>query len=768
MKLPHIPFTVLDTETTGFLPRVNRIIEFASARMEKGKVVDEYEQLVAPDCDIPFVVQVLTHIRPQMLEGKPTLKDITQELLKRIGSDTLIVGQNTSFDLKMLKGEGIDLTERAWVDTSMLASLVFPELASYSLGYVSAMLGLRHDPVHRALGDVHATLELFSRCWERLLELPEDMLEEAKDVMSRSSPGYQRLFEALPDPTKKQRPKWLVSPAPTREQGTGNRKQVALEKPDVGKVDLLEEPLDPTFLSDVIVAAVEDRTTIHWIAVKNLEATVRRMTPPEGIRVLYPPFLLVDPDAASTLHSQKEFTADEATLALKLSWYRAQTRADLPIHGEERAVWDGKLAATEKSDVYTAQFRGLPGVVLLDQRQLLEFLSDPEHGAHSALKGNVPRGSSSGALQGTHIIIDDASLLEDTATNAYGWPCSLDALRAASEGNTDLTKFTDLVQLWVEKMRAFQDTHMLTREDLGAKESKGLRERMSDLLESPLPSNVQRMFENLQRILDPENLPGRLTWVETRTDGTQFIESVPERISEILRDTLYTQYPTTLLIPPGSAETLTEILPRGVQTALRTTNYTLRTLPIAFSIDTTLDSLLEHPPQGKTVVLFSSRRPIEDAFVRHTEKLEKEGVTLICQNLSGGRDRMQAEFVAAKAPAVWLLTPWTYEGVELPEETCDHLVIANLPFDHPDDIVRKARAAHYRSGFGEYAFPRVIHRLFRILRTYCRHSARHGDVLFLDPRLQTKDYGKEIWRYLEQFQTGADVPVHRNGQLTMF
>jgi DNA polymerase III alpha subunit (gram-positive type) len=200
VRLPPLSFTVLDTETTGFIPKTNRVIEFASVHIENGNIVDRYEQLIAiPGNDVPPTVQVLTRIRPKDLEGQPTMEGVREEMLKHIGKDVLIIGQNVSFDLRMLRGEGIDLTEHPWIDTSMLASLVFPELASYSLGYVSTVLQLNHEPVHRAMGDVTATLELLGKCWERILELPEEMLEQLRNAFARSSPGYRLLATALPE-----------------------------------------------------------------------------------------------------------------------------------------------------------------------------------------------------------------------------------------------------------------------------------------------------------------------------------------------------------------------------------------------------------------------------------------------------------------------------------------------------------------------------------------------------------------------------------------
>ena len=133
MQLPNLPLTVLDTETTGFIPKVHRVMEFASMRVEGGKIVDRYEQLFSVP-EIPPIVAAITHIHQSMLEGQPKFEEKRDEVAKHIGAGDILVGQNLGFDIGMLKGEGIDLTERPWIDTSMLASLVFPELPRYSLG----------------------------------------------------------------------------------------------------------------------------------------------------------------------------------------------------------------------------------------------------------------------------------------------------------------------------------------------------------------------------------------------------------------------------------------------------------------------------------------------------------------------------------------------------------------------------------------------------------------------------------------------------------
>ena len=120
--------------------------------------------------------------------------------------------------------------------------------------------------------------------------------------------------------------------------------------------------------------------------------------------------------------------------------------------------------------------------------------------------------------------------------------------------------------------------------------------------------------------------------------------------------------------------------------------------------------------------------------------------------MNGGQGRMQAEFSSCKGTVVWLLTPWTYEGIELPPDTVDHLILDSLPFDHPSDIIIQARSRHFENPFEQYMLPRLKCRLFRLLRTFCRQRTEHGTVQILDKRLKQKKYGRDVQQYLEQFQ----------------
>lgn len=750
MALPSIPLVVLDTETTGFVPRTHEIIEYASVLCEGGTVTDTYESLFTTE-EIPPTVEILTRIRTEDVQGKRRFVDSIEEIRATIPENALIVGQNILFDLGMLKGAGLDLTERPWIDTSMLASIVFPELESYSLGYLSTVLKLDHSPKHRALGDVRATLELLEKCCDRLAEITPKMHAELLECFGKSTPGLKLFAQSLPKPEGKRAPSWLSLQKRRPNVHAAPVETETLRAPAPPEIGVREEPLDPSFLVSLVEAAAKDKERRDWFLVKNLDASVRRFAQAIGsgkerIRIIYAPFQLLDPEGKKRLSAAETFLPDEATVALKLAWYEPRTRNDFPLHGGEEAVWNGKLACTSDSKAYRDQWNDLPHIVLIDQRQFLRLLAEEDHPAKEALR------------EPSHVLIDDASMLEDTATKACGWTCNVDHLRAASQGHPLLARFTDLLQLWIEKVRTDQDLRYLAPSDLSSPEAKGLREQLAILEgDTTLPSQALQQLQHVARILDADNLASRIAWIEKRQDGGQVLQSVPEHVSDFLASALYAKIPTTLLVPPGSGGELHEIIPDAAKVRLSALTDDPCTVPIGCPI-ASVDSILA-APEGKTILLLSGRGAIENAYVKHVIALEEKGVTMVCQGVSGGSGRMRAEFLAAPAPAFWLITPWSFEGLELPPDSVDHLVLASLPFDYLSHPVLSKRAARYRDSFGGYFFPRLQQRLFRIVRTFCRFKTAAGDVRLLDDRLRAKEYGKRIIASLSRFSPPADSPA---------
>lgn len=711
MPLPKTPFVVLDTETTGLIPQSDRVVELALQRFENGEKVAEYESLFKPEEKMGPVARVLTRLSDEDLMEAPVFSDEKPKIEKLL-EDAVIICQNYKFDVDMLKGEGLDLEEHPKADSAALASIVFPEAQSFSLGYLSAFLGLPHEPRHRAMGDVVATVALLEKVWERLGGLPEKTVKKIKEYAEKGPEGYGGLFSEL---------KSLSSSEWSPPQAGGTSREVGGR----GFLDSLGSA-KPSLAHSKRV----------WIAVKNLDSTLKECDTGD-FEPLFAPYFLLDPKSRDALLKQESFTADELTLAIKILLYDPKRHRDINLHISERDVWKGKLACTRESKAYRDQFSSKKNVIL-DHRQLLELLENE----HDLVPG-----------KDTHIVIENASMLEDTATKALKWSCATDPLRAAAEGNEELTSFLDAYQMWIEKVRNFQDIRYLVEADLTSRQAVDFRSRLDELIESVDDSSsgdlVRERLEDLKKILDPKNLKDRITYIEQFRDGGQSLQSAPFDISSKLNNLLYKKYKTILVLPVGEREEFISILPIDAEAEIIIEE--LPTKP-AFRItdaEMPIDRMLPRV-DGKVVCLVNSKREIERLCVKFMEPLEEQGITLIGQGLSGGLGRMQSEFMTSGECAVWMLTPWMFEGVELPPDFVDHLWIHSMPFDHPNHSVLGRRAERYGGReFDRYFVPRLLQRLFRVVRTYCKHRKEDGDILLLDQRVKTKSYGERVIGYLE-------------------
>ncbi|WP_296945881.1 PolC-type DNA polymerase III [uncultured Massilia sp.] len=159
------PIVMLDFETTGLSPENgDRITEVAALRIAGGEIVERYVSLVNCGVRIPAFITHLTGITQAMVDGAPPAAHVVPELLDFIGGDVL-AAHNASFDEKFLKAEGA-LLGRSCRHAGLLCSLklsrrVFPGMASYKLGQLSAALGIVFGGrAHRAEADAEAAAQV--------------------------------------------------------------------------------------------------------------------------------------------------------------------------------------------------------------------------------------------------------------------------------------------------------------------------------------------------------------------------------------------------------------------------------------------------------------------------------------------------------------------------------------------------------------------------------------------------------------------------------
>ncbi|MBS1683342.1 MAG: hypothetical protein JSS76_01215 [Bacteroidetes bacterium] len=155
-------YAVIDVETTGGSPSVDRIIEIAVIVFDGENILEQYSSLVNPHRNIDKYVTQLTGITDKMVRHAPSFEEIQEKILE-ITREKIFVAHNVKFDYGMVRSEykrlGIDFV-RKQVDTVNLARKVLPGFTSYSLGSLCESLGITIENRHRALGDVEATVKL--------------------------------------------------------------------------------------------------------------------------------------------------------------------------------------------------------------------------------------------------------------------------------------------------------------------------------------------------------------------------------------------------------------------------------------------------------------------------------------------------------------------------------------------------------------------------------------------------------------------------------
>ncbi|MCL6258532.1 3'-5' exonuclease [Aquiflexum sp. TKW24L] len=172
--IPQLSFVVLDTETTGFNPKIDHILSFGAIKL-KGyslKVDTSMERYL--DAPIQNRESVKVHEILYSIETSP-LKDFGRDFLTYVGAD-IIVGHHIGFDLTMLEKTlrpfGFKEFLNPVIDTKYLAMRLekgphydtdTAKAEEYSLDAVCERYGIELTDRHTAAGDAFVTAQLLMK-----------------------------------------------------------------------------------------------------------------------------------------------------------------------------------------------------------------------------------------------------------------------------------------------------------------------------------------------------------------------------------------------------------------------------------------------------------------------------------------------------------------------------------------------------------------------------------------------------------------------------
>ncbi|HAG07669.1 MAG TPA: DNA polymerase III subunit epsilon, partial [Peptococcaceae bacterium] len=166
---------------------------------------------------------------------------------------------------------------------------------------------------------------------------------------------------------------------------------------------------------------------------------------------------------------------------------------------------------------------------------------------------------------------------------------------------------------------------------------------------------------------------------------------------------------------------------------------------------------------GKMLALFTAHRSLQKVYVRLRDALADRGIAVLGHGVDGGRSRLLEEFTGLER-AVLLGAASFWEGVDLPGQALQCVVVVRLPFTPPGKPLAEARQEVLRQRgcdhFSRMAVPQAVIRFKQGFGRLIRTRQDRGVVVILDTRLLTRSYGKKFLASLPPLAVYA-APVQK-------
>lgn len=162
-------YVAIDIETTGLVPRKDKITEIAALKVVEGQIQDRFATLVNPGRQLERRIVELTGITDEMVSQAPKIQQVIPNLADFCQGFPLL-GHHVIFDYSFLKQAAVNSRlelEDQGIDTLKLCRSFMPVEVPKNLAAACAYFQIPQNQAHRALADALSAHFLYQELLKR-------------------------------------------------------------------------------------------------------------------------------------------------------------------------------------------------------------------------------------------------------------------------------------------------------------------------------------------------------------------------------------------------------------------------------------------------------------------------------------------------------------------------------------------------------------------------------------------------------------------------